>query len=114
MRCAPVQSLGNNLESGDSCGFTATGDKKNTDPKLGPLHDNGGLTPTHQLLDGSPAIDAGDNTAAAVDQRGGHRPPASGSPGSVRDIGAYEAYSLSDLAVEAKLSSPTRWLPGSR
>jgi hypothetical protein len=45
------------------------------DPMLGPLQDNGGPTPTHAPLPGSPAIDAGDNAAAAglsTDQRGGN------------------------------------------
>ena len=32
----------------------------NSDPLLGPLEDNGGFTLTHALLQGSPAIDAGD------------------------------------------------------
>lgn len=36
-------------------------------PKLGPLQDNGGLTLTHALLDGSPAIDAGSNDLIATD-----------------------------------------------
>ncbi len=98
-------SLGHNLESGDTCGLTGTGDLKNTDPKLGPLRDNGGLTPTHQLLDGSPAIEAGDG-GPGLDQRGGKRPPDTGSSGSVRDIGAYEAYSLSDLSTEIKFDAP--------
>jgi uncharacterized repeat protein (TIGR01451 family) len=102
-----IVSEGNNLDSGDSCGFAGSGDLINTDPKLGPLRDNGGKSPTHALLDGSPAIDTADNAAGpAVDQRGGHRPPESGSPGATRDIGAYEAYSLADLSVEAKLDSP--------
>jgi hypothetical protein len=40
-------------------------------PLLGPLRDNGGLTLTHALLSGSPAIDAGNNTASlGYDQRG--------------------------------------------
>ena len=43
----------------------------------------------------------------ATDQRGGHRPPDAGSPGSVRDIGAYEAYSLGDLSIEAKGAAAT-------
>ena len=58
------------------------------DPLLGPLAFNGGATATHMLLSGSPAIDAGNNTAgASFDQRG------SGYPrviGSAADIGAYE------------------------
>src|SRR5262249_55070772 len=40
------------------------------DPLLGPLQDNGGPTFTMALLAGSPALDAGDNAAAAAtDQR---------------------------------------------
>jgi uncharacterized repeat protein (TIGR01451 family) len=102
-----LHSLGHNLESGDTCGFTATGDQTETDPKLGSLRDNGGLTPTHKLLDGSPAIDTADNGAGpATDQRGGHRPPGGGSAGDTRDIGAYEAYSLADLTVEVKFDAP--------
>ena len=57
----PVSSLGYNLSNDDGSGFlTATGDQINTDPMLGPLQDNGGPTCTHELLAGSPAIDAGD------------------------------------------------------
>lgn len=41
------------------------------DPLLGPLADNGGLTQTHTLLEGSPAIDQGSNPNLLVgDQRG--------------------------------------------
>ena len=40
------------------------------DPRLGPLQDNGGFTPTHALLNGSPAIDSGSNPLALnFDQR---------------------------------------------
>jgi hypothetical protein len=63
-------------------------DLPSTDPLLGPLQDNGGPTFTHALLEGSPAIDAGDNTDAPDwDQRG------EGFPRIVNktiDIGAYE------------------------
>jgi hypothetical protein len=54
-------------------GFNGPGDQINTDPMLGPLQDNGGLTPTHELLPGSPAIDAGDPNFTPppfFDQRG--------------------------------------------
>ncbi|MEA2445747.1 MAG: hypothetical protein QOJ12_3039 [Thermoleophilales bacterium] len=102
-----IQSLGNNLDTGDTCGLHESTDLINTDPQLGPLTDNGGLTDTHALLDGSPAIDKGANGAGPeLDQRGGDRPPAGGSAGDTRDIGAYEAYSLADLAVEAKSAAP--------
>jgi hypothetical protein len=41
------------------------------DPLLGPLQNNGGLTETHALGEGSPALDAGNNDANdATDQRG--------------------------------------------
>jgi hypothetical protein len=57
------------------------------DPKLGPLQDNGGPTPTQALLAGSPAIGAGDPAASPgpTDQRGFLRL----SAGHI-DIGAYE------------------------
>ena len=64
-------------------------------PRLGPLADNGGLTRTHELLDGSPAIDAGGLTASAMDQRGFPRlidnpAVANAAGGDATDIGAYE------------------------
>jgi predicted outer membrane repeat protein len=60
-------------------------------PVLGPLTNNGGITQTMELLTGSPAIDAGDDTTCAAapisnkDQRGVTRPF-----GAHCDIGAYE------------------------
>jgi len=71
------------------------GDIRNTDPRLGPLQNNGGPTKTHALLSRSPAIDAGDPTFAPhafdppllFDQRG------PGFPRIVNrriDIGAFE------------------------
>ena len=67
------------------------------DVKLGPLQDNGGPTLTRALLDGSVAVDkVTDNTCPAPDhdQRQAHRPV-----GSACDSGAYEGYSLADLAI---------------
>ncbi|TWT40170.1 hypothetical protein Pla111_34340 [Botrimarina hoheduenensis] len=61
-----------------------------TDAGLGTLQDNGGPTPTHALLDSSPAIDAGDPAFASppdFDQRG---PGFDRVVGSVVDIGAFE------------------------
>jgi Domain of unknown function DUF11 len=53
--------------------------------KLGPLQNNGGRTKTHALLDGSPAINTGDNTdCPPIDQRGIAR------FGSPCDVGSYE------------------------
>lgn len=61
------------IQSGQ--GHTITNGTNNNivglDPLLGDLSDNGGLTQTHLLLDGSPAIDQGSNTGLlASDQRG--------------------------------------------
>jgi CSLREA domain-containing protein len=67
--------------------------------KLGPLQNNGGLTPTHGLLPGSRAIDAGNPAApgttptacSATDQRGVSRPQDGNLDGrAVCDIGAFE------------------------
>jgi parallel beta-helix repeat protein len=69
------------------------------DPLLGPLADNGGPTETHELLAGSPALDAGDPafmTPPEFDQRG------MGFPrivNAVVDIGAFEAQ-IGDLVVD--------------
>ncbi|MEO1526977.1 MAG: choice-of-anchor Q domain-containing protein [Planctomycetota bacterium] len=71
------------------------------DPLLGELADNGGRTPTHALLPGSPAIDAGDNALAvdadgnplAFDQRGAGFGRIVG--GTV-DIGAVEFRNIDD------------------
>jgi hypothetical protein len=69
-----VTSLGYNLSSDDAGGnLNGPGDQINTDPLLGPLQDNGGPSFTHELLPGSPAIDAGDPNFTPppfFDQRG--------------------------------------------
>jgi hypothetical protein len=53
------------------------------DPELGPLQNNGGLTPTLAPQPGSPAINAGDAQAPAFDQRGMAR-------AGKADVGAVE------------------------
>ena len=69
-----VTSHGYNLSNDDGAGFlNGPGDQINTNPLLGPLQDNGGHTFTHELLNGSPAIDAGDPSFTPPpfnDQRG--------------------------------------------
>jgi hypothetical protein len=92
-----ISSQGYNIVGTDlGCTFTAAGgDRVGSggaviDPKLGPLADNGGSTPTHAVLRGSPAIDAGNpappgsggTACEATDQRG--------IPRNGCDIGAYE------------------------
>jgi hypothetical protein len=71
---ATVTSDGYNVSSDYGGGFlTGPGDQLNTEPMLGPLQNNGGPTFTHELLKGSPAIDAGDpkfTPPPYYDQRG--------------------------------------------
>jgi hypothetical protein len=105
-----VISLGFNLSNEDAGGgdtgtgpggfLNATGDRRNTDPILGLLADNGGPTFTHLPMPGSPAIDQGTSdllTAYGIttDQR--HLPltvDLAGIPnpilGNGTDIGAVE------------------------
>ncbi len=73
---ASLTSSGGNLESGTSCAFTATSDQQSVaDLGLAALDSYGGQTLTHDLLPGSPAIDAGqfrtcNREANGKDQRG--------------------------------------------
>jgi hypothetical protein len=102
---ATVISLGYNLSDDRAGGDDSTGpggqlngpgDMRNTNPLLGPLQNNGGLTMTHALLLNSPAIDVGDplfNPAAfdpplLYDQRNSRRFPRVVN-GRI-DIGAFE------------------------
>jgi uncharacterized repeat protein (TIGR01451 family) len=82
---------GNDIDSDSSCFPSSDGatGNFNGDPKLGPLQDNGGPGPTQVPQSGSPALNAGSNTACpSDDERGVPRPqPAGGTC----DIGAVEA-----------------------
>jgi hypothetical protein len=82
---------------------STNGDIYGVDPLLGPLQNNGGLTFTHALLTGSPAIDAGTRTGAPLtDQRGVLR-----QFGIAVDIGAFESqYGV--LTNEVHVTSITR------
>jgi len=64
----------------------------NSAPLLGSLEDNGGFTLTHALMEGSPAIDAGDiSVCPLTDQRFFVRPVDGNSDGIEGcDMGAYE------------------------
>ena len=102
----PPTSLGGNLQNpGSSCNFDHPTDQTVADFGLGPLElsDNGY---THNLLPGSPAIDA-----AAVcperDQRGAPRPQDGDGDGvALCDAGAYEAGTVNGLA-DVPLLSPS-------
>jgi hypothetical protein len=66
-----------------------------SDPLLAPLGNHGGLTRTHALLAGSPAIDSGKNGKMfATDQRGTGF--AREVPTGMPDIGAYERQLIDD------------------
>ncbi|HEX8999259.1 MAG TPA: choice-of-anchor Q domain-containing protein, partial [Blastocatellia bacterium] len=82
---ATLTSQGNNLCGDTTLTPTAGGDLTNANPLLAALGNYGGLTQTHALLPGSPAINAGTATGApTTDQRGIAR------AGNV-DIGAFES-----------------------
>jgi hypothetical protein len=85
-------------------------------PKTGPLASNGGPTQTIALLAGSPAINAGDNSAistiataegasatGATDQRGQGFARASGG---IIDIGAFEAQIQTPRSAPPPVASP--------
>lgn len=103
-----VTSHGYNLSSDDGGGYlNGPGDQINTDPMLGPLQDNGGPTFTHELLPGSPAIDAGDpafTPPPLYDQRG---------PGFDRvvngriDIGSFEVQGSMPTPTATPTPTPT-------
>jgi hypothetical protein len=79
-------------------------DTLSADPLLGPLQDNGGPTPTHALLEGSPAIDGGNNVdGLAFDQRGDGFPRVSGA---AADIGAFELQQAASAPTLAKRFMP--------
>jgi len=95
---AIVSSNGFNLSDNYSGAVTLLASDLTAQPVLGPLAANGGPTPTHALLFGSPALDKGNRSGALSDQRGQVRPfdiasiaPASGGDNS--NIGAFEAQS---------------------
>ncbi|HWD19378.1 MAG TPA: choice-of-anchor Q domain-containing protein [Verrucomicrobiae bacterium] len=81
-----IHDGGNNLDSDSQNTLTSSTSMNGVDPKLAPLGNYGGPTPTMALLPGSPAIDAADPASyPATDQRGYARPYGVGP-----DIGAFE------------------------
>jgi hypothetical protein len=101
-----LTSRGYNLEDSSDPVFTATGDQQDVSPLLSPLALNGGTTPSHALILGSPAIDAGNAIICSqppvdnVDQRGVSR-----HQGASCDIGAYE-YDATPLLKYGPARSP--------
>jgi CSLREA domain-containing protein len=85
-------SLGNNVDAGTSCSLSGPNDQSDVDPRLGPLEPSNGV-PTHPPLEGSPAIDRGnDSTCEATDARGAPRVDVGGvgTLGVECDVGAHE------------------------
>ncbi len=96
-----IVSGGYNIESsGDTCGFDQSTDQVDVtadDLRLGPLQNNGGLTETHALGEGSVVIDRilaedcldADGEPLTTDQRGLPRPAGTTDPKRC-DVGAFE------------------------
>ncbi len=76
-------SAGWNLDTDGSAGLAGTGDIRPASAGIAALAANGGYAPTHALLEGSAAFDAGGSGAPAIDQRGLPRY-------RTADIGAFE------------------------
>jgi hypothetical protein len=102
-----VTSLGYNLSSDDAGGLlNGPGDQVNTDPLLGPLQNNGGPTFTHELLKGSPAIDAGDPSFTPpplFDQRG---PEFDRIVNGRLDVGSFEVQGLTPTPTPTPTATP--------
>jgi hypothetical protein len=90
-------SKGYNLSSDDTCNFSGPGDLNNTEPKLGPLQNNGGPTQTMSEAVSSPTVDAGNPSGCTdgqgrlltTDQRGAPR-PGKNKHDKRCDMGAFE------------------------
>lgn len=114
---ASITSQGFNLTNANGNGFfTQPSDKLNADAGLAPLANNGGPTFTHSLLISSAAIDSGNSSGAAFDQRGPgfarfvdlSLPNAIGGDGS--DIGAFELQSepvAATVTIGGRVTTPT-------
>ena len=109
-----VTSKGYNLiQNIIGCTITGTtsGNITGASANLGPLQDNGGITPTHALLPGSPVVDRipdGTNGCIAgtsIDQRGAVRAAGTGQSGVACDIGAYELLTQA-LTLNAAITTP--------
>ena len=94
-------SAGGDAGTGPGGALNGTGDIRNTNPNLGPLTNNGGLTTTQALIAPSAAINGGDDSLLSApfnllsDQRGFLR-----KAGSSVDIGAFESGTTAGSAVQ--------------
>ncbi len=105
--------LGHNLSSDGTCSWTQEGSRSQIDPRLGPLGDHGGPTPSFPLLADSPARDSGSTLLGpTTDPRGVVRPF-----GPATDIGAFEYEDAGTvepfrLAAVADGAATLRWTGG--
>jgi hypothetical protein len=114
---ATLTSDGGNLESGTSCAFTQASDQQSVaDLGLGAIGSHGGATLTHELLPGSPAIDAGQRRtcsreANGKDQRGFARfYDGNGDTDFACDSGAVEFQGLlANPGFEEPLDAASDW-----
>jgi len=101
-----MTSRGGNVDSANTCQLRELSDQPGTDPRLGPLADNGGPTQTHALLVGSPAQEKAVCTdvdpCPPVDQRRIDRPQFAGF-----DAGAYESELAPGGGGTQRCSGPT-------
>jgi hypothetical protein len=107
---ATFTSLGYNLEDKNQCGFTATGDQINTDPKLQPLGastSGNNFTDVETVAPTSPVIDHG-NPAGCTNPTGAAltTDQVANTRGTPCDIGAYET-NLPPRVVTAPVISGT-------
>jgi len=104
VNCIPdLISLGNNIEDGNTCGFTQSTDLTSADVNL--EHNSSTYGGVYQLLPDSPAIDHGDNLICpSIDQVGESRPSGLGC-----DVGAYELQQTveSPLTIDPSNIQPT-------
>jgi hypothetical protein len=104
----PITNLGNNIDSGTSCGWgTANGSMSNTDPHLTSMGNYLSGTQVFGLSLSSPALDGvtyAPLDCPARDQRGYPRPVDGNKDGTVLcDIGAFESSALSPYFIPLML-----------
>jgi hypothetical protein len=96
LRSPGAADAGNNVERWNGCGLTAASSIVNVSTGITGLADNGGPTPTHGIVMGSPAVGAGDMATCllagvdGMDQRGVGRPDGDPAGGGSCDVGAFE------------------------